>query len=159
MKVIAAVMLIMVALFDLVAGFGFFGGGHVAHKTVQYGQEVSADFRGALDQVEEKMGGSQQPSSAQNTSAEGKAWRDDPQAWSIAGVALIMIAVIALSGAVYIFQNTNPVTVGVAGLAVIAGEAIGIYFTNGIGLFNYLGIIAGILTLLVVPTIGSRNTN
>lgn len=149
MKVIAAVMLIMVALFDLVAGFGFFGGGHVAHKTVQYGQEITAEVREALDQAQDSTG--------QTTQQPPVSWRDEPMAWSIAGVVLIMIAVIALSGAVYIFQNTNPMTVGVAGLAVISGEGIGIYFTDGIGLFNYLGIIAGILTLLVVPMVGKKN--
>ncbi|MCF6288266.1 MAG: hypothetical protein L3J53_03395 [Proteobacteria bacterium] len=143
MRIAAGVILIIAAVFNLVASLGYVAGGvattglsEVAiYAEQQSGNQMTAEQQTAIDVVQDKVAG---------TGIGLMAF----------GVFLLVSVGILIAGAVFLFQNKKPQFIMIAGGMAIAAEVIGILITT-FGIMNILGLVGGILAILAAKSMGS----
>lgn len=142
MRTAAGVLLIIVAVFNLIASLGYLAGGALTtgasdiamYAEQQGGNEMTAEQKEALDKVQDEVGG---------TGIGLMAF----------GVFLLVSVGILIAGAVFLFQNKKAQFIMIAGGMAIAAEVIGSLIT-GFGIMKILGLVAGIMAILAAKGMG-----
>jgi len=141
MRVAAGVILIIAAVFNLIASLGYLAGGAVtsgassfAESAYVQGQELTAQQKADIQKVQDEVGG---------TGIGFLAF----------GVFLLASVGILIAGAVFLFQDKKPQFIMVAGGMAILAEVIGILITQ-FGIFNILGLVGGALAIIAAKSMG-----
>ena len=142
MRTAAGVLLIIAAVFNLMGSVGYIVGGGVAsnmeniasYAEKQNGKTLSAEDKANIAAAQEKVG-----SSGIGLMAFG--------------VFLLVSVGILIAGAVFLFKNTKPQFIMIAGGMAIVAEVIGILITN-FGITNIVGLVAGILAIISAKSMG-----
>ncbi len=142
MRTAAGVLLIIVAVFNLIGSVGYIVGGGIAsnvdniaaYAEKESGKPMSAKDKASLTEMQEKVGGSGIGLLA-------------------FGVFLLVSVGILIAGAVFLFKNTKPKFIMIAGGMAIVAEIIGILIT-AFGVTNIVGIVAGILAIISAKSMG-----
>ncbi|MFC3193799.1 hypothetical protein ACFODZ_06060 [Marinicella sediminis] len=141
MRVAAGVILIIAAVLNLLASLGYLAGGaattgvaNMAESGYVQGQELTAEQRAELEEIQNEVGGSGIGLMA-------------------FGVFLLVSVGILIAGAVFLFQDKKPQFIMVAGAMAILAEVIGILITN-FGVTNILGLVGGVLAIIAAKSMG-----
>jgi len=142
MRTAAGVLLIIVAVFNLIGSLGYIVGGGLAsnmdniatYAEKESGNKMTEKDKAALTEMQEKVGGT-------------------GMGFLAFGVYLLISVGILIAGAVFLFKNTKPKFIMIAGAMAIVGEVIGILITN-FGPTNVLGLVAGILAIISAKGMG-----
>jgi len=140
MRTAAGVILIIAAVLNLMASMGYLAGGAatstlgsgmsdvaaIAQK--ESGTQMTAEQKAEMEKFQEEVGG---------TGIGFMAF----------GVFLLVSVGILITGAVFLFKNTNAKFIMVAGVMAIAAEVIGILISS-FGVMNILGLVGGILAII-----------
>lgn len=147
MRTAAGVLLIIAAVFNLVAGLTYLGGGaltqglsegvsQVAVKAEQEsGSQMTAEQKAEMEKFQDEVGGS-------------------GMGFMAFGIYLLVSVGILIAGAVFLFQNKKAQFIMIAGGMAILAEVIG-SFISGFGLLKILGLVAGILAILAAKGMGA----
>lgn len=143
MRTAAGVILIIAAVFNLIASLGYVAGGAATtglseaaiYAEQQSGNQMTTEQKEAIDKVQDQVGG---------TGIGLLAF----------GVFLLVSVGILITGAVFLFQNKKPQFIMVAGGMAILAEVIGILITK-FGVMNILGLVGGILAILAAKSMGT----
>lgn len=146
MRTAAGVILIIAAVLNLMASMGYLAGG-AATSTLgsgmsevaviaqqESGTQMTAERKAEMEKFQEEVGG---------TGIGFMAF----------GVFLLVSVGILITGAVFLFKNTNPQFIMVAGVMAIAAEAIGSLITS-FGVMNILGLVGGVLAIIAAKSMG-----
>ena len=131
MKVTAGVLLIVAAIFNLFGSLGYllggslFGGGAALLGSIEVPDQAVADTAGT----------------AALAMGAGSALL------MALGIFLIVSVGILIAGAVFLFKNSKPGFIKVAGGVAIAAEVFGIALVT-FGVINVVGLVAGILAII-----------
>lgn len=137
MRVAAGVLLIIAAVFNLIASLGYLAGGTVAAGgsdmldsayMQEAGAQLTEEEKAEFDRVKDEIGGS-------------------GVGFLAFGVYLLVSVGILIAGAVFLFQDKKPQFIMVAGAMAIIAEVIGSFIT-GFGVLKILGLVAGILAII-----------
>ena len=147
MRTAAGVLLIIAAVFNLVASLGYLAGGGAATALgsqgmtevmnvaqQQSGGEMTAEQKDQINKAREQAGG---------TGIGLMAF----------GVFLLVSVGILIAGAVFLFKNTKPQFILIAGGIAIAAEAIGSMITT-FGVMNIIGLVGGIMAIIAAKGMG-----
>jgi len=142
MRTAAGVILIIAAVFNLLASFGYLAGGaattslsSVATYAEQNGgQQMTAEQKEAISKAQDEVGGA-------------------GMGFMAFGVFLLVSVGILIAGAVFLFKNTNAKFIMVAGGMAILAEVIGILITT-FGVTNLVGLVGGIMAVLAAKGMG-----
>lgn len=143
MRTAAGVILIIAAVFNLVAGLTYLGGGALTQGLSQAtviaereaGDNMDAETKAAMNTIQKEVG---------STGMGLMAF----------GVFLMVSVGILIAGAVFLFQNKKAQFILIAGGMAILAEVIGI-FISSFGLTNILGLVGGILAILAAKSMGT----
>lgn len=147
MKVAAGVILIIAAVFNLIVGLGYLGGGALSTG------------------LSDAMNSTQMQEQRSQMTDEQKAEMDKASdAMGIGGMGLMIYGIfvlvsvgILIAGAVFLFTNKKAQFIMVAGGIAILVEVIAV-FIKGFGLFNAVGIVGGVLAIICAKSM-SGNAN
>lgn len=140
MRTAAGVILIIAALFNLLASFGYLAGGAatstlgggvseaVSIAQQQSGNQLTAEQKAEMDKLKEQTEG---------TGIGFMAF----------GVFLLVSVGILIAGAVFLFQNKKGQFILAAGVMAILAEVIGILITS-FGVTNLVGLVGGIMAII-----------
>lgn len=141
MRVAAGVILIIAAIFNLLASLGYLAGGaattgvaNMAESSYVQGQELTDQQRSEIAKVKDEVG---------NSGIGFMAF----------GVFLLASVGILIAGAVFLFQDKKPQFIMVAGGMAILAEVIGILITN-FGVTNTVGLVGGVLAIISAKSMG-----
>jgi hypothetical protein len=138
MKSAAGVILIIAALFNLFASFGYLA--------------VGAATSGMGSVMEQAVQGEGVPSQAQEIdTSDVKVAGAGLFAY---GILLLVSVGILIAGAVFLFQGRNAKFIMVAAVMAILMEVVGMVLTE-LGVLKLLGIVGGVLALVAAKGIGS----
>lgn len=147
MRTAAGVILIIAAVLNLMASLGYLAGGGAASALGSGMSDVAVI--------------AQQESGAQMTAeqkAEMEKFQDEVGGSGIGlmafGVFLLVSVGILITGAVFLFKNTNPQFIMIAGVMAIAAEVIGSLISS-FGVMNILGLVGGVLAILAAKGMGA----
>jgi len=150
MRVAAGVILIIVAVFNLVASLGYVVGGGAATGLSRVGDDVAQEFvttQNANMTEEERK-----------ELAEGFDTLSDSGGLLMAfGVFLLVSVGILIAGAVFLFQGKKPTFIMAAGGMAILAEIIGILITS-FGVINLVGLVGGALAVVAANSIRSSES-
>lgn len=143
MRTAAGVILIIAAVLNLMASLGYLGGGALTqgvsgaaiYAEQQSGEQMTAEQKAAIDKVQEEVGGS-------------------GIALMAFGVFLLVSVGILIAGAVFLFKNTKPEFIMIAGGMAILAEVIGSLISS-FGVMNILGLVGGILAIIAAKGMGA----
>lgn len=142
MRVAAGVILIIAAIFNLIASLGYLAGGaattgvaNMAESGYVQGQQMTDEQKAELEKIQDEVGGSGIGLMA-------------------FGVFLLVSVGILIAGAVFLFQDTKAQFIMVAGAMAILAEVIGILITN-FGVTNILGLVGGVLAIICAKSMGA----
>lgn len=146
MRKIAGILLIITAIFDLFAGFGYIAGGALtaglgglmgmspelaAEQAAQQGQILDGDAQAALQGFDAMSG-------TVATVGGGLLFF---------GIFLLAAAGILVAGAAFLFKGERPTFIYIAGGIALLAEVIGSLVTT-IGFSNVIGVVGGVLAVL-----------
>ncbi len=141
MRVAAGVILIIAAIFNLIASLGYLAGGaattgvaNMAESGYVQGQQMTDEQKAELEKIQDEVGGSGIGLMA-------------------FGVFLLVSVGILIAGAVFLFQDTKAQFIMIAGAMAILAEVIGILITN-FGVTNILGLVGGVLAIICAKSMG-----
>jgi len=140
MKIVAGVILIVAAVFNLFAGLLWLGGGAAttgmsqAVDSAVVQQQMTEAEKAEFDKVADEVGGTGMGLMA-------------------FGVFLLVSVGILIAGAVFLFTNKKPQFIMVAGGMAIVAEVIGILLTT-FGITNLIGLVGGILAIICAKSMG-----
>ncbi len=139
MRVAAGVILIIAAIFNLVAALGYLAGGaatsgvaSMTDSAYVQGQELTTEEKAQLKKVKDEIGGS-------------------GIGFLAFGVYLLVSVGIMIAGAVFLFQDKKPQFIMIAGGMAIVAEVIGILIT-AFGVTNVLGLVGGALAIIAAKS-------
>jgi hypothetical protein len=143
MRTAAGVLLIIAAVFNLVAGLTYLGGGALTqgvseaaiYAEKESGEQMTAEQKAAIDKVQEQVGGS-------------------GIGFMAFGIFLLVSVGILIAGAVFLFQNKKAQFIMIAGGMAILAELIGSYI-SGFGLLKIIGLVGGIMAVLAAKGMGA----
>ncbi|MCF6288864.1 MAG: hypothetical protein L3J53_06475 [Proteobacteria bacterium] len=147
MRTAAGVILIIAAVLNLMASLGYLAGGGAATvlgsgmseiaimAEQEGGNQMTAEQKAAIEKVQEKVGGSGIGLMA-------------------FGVFLLVSVGILIAGAVFLFKNTKPQFIMIAGGMAILAEVIGSLISS-FGVMNILGLVGGILAIIAAKGMGA----
>ncbi len=142
MKVAAGVILIIAAIFNLVASLGYLAGGaatsgvaNMSDSAYMQSQDLTTEQKAEMERVKDEIGGSGVGLLA-------------------FGVFLLVSVGILIAGAVFLFQDKKPQFIMIAGGVAILAEVIGILITT-FGVTNVLGLVGGVLAIIAAKSMGS----
>lgn len=143
MRVAAGVILIIAAVFNLIASLGYLAGGaatsslsSAAGSEYVQSQNLTDEEKANLDKFQEEVGGS-------------------GIGFLAFGVFLLTSVGILIAGAVFLFQDKKPQFIMVAGGMAILAEVIGILITT-FGVTNVIGLVGGILAIIAAKSMGGH---
>lgn len=147
MRTAAGVILIIAAVLNLMASLGYLAGGGAATALSsegmtemvnvaqqQSGSEMTAEQKEEMERIQDEVGGSGMGLMA-------------------FGVFLLVSVGILIAGAVFLFKNTKPQFIMIAGGMAIAAEVIGSLMTT-FGVMNILGLVGGIMAIIAAKGMG-----
>ncbi len=141
MRVAAGVILIIAAVFNLLASLGYLAGGaattgvsNMANSEYAQTQNLTEEQKAEMEKFQDEVGG---------TGIGFMAF----------GVFLLVSVGILIAGAVFLFQNKKPQFIMVAGGMAILAEVIGILITN-FGVTNTIGLVGGVLAIICAKSMG-----
>jgi hypothetical protein len=146
MRTAAGVILIIAAVLNLMASLGYLAGGGAAsalgsegmtemmNVAQQSGGQMTAEDKAALEKVQEEVGGT-------------------GIGYMAFGVFLLVSVGVLIAGAVFLFKNTKPQFIMIAGAMAIAAEVIGSLMTT-FGVMNILGLVGGIMAIIAAKGMG-----
>lgn len=147
MRTAAGVILIIAAVFNLVASLGYLAGGAATNAVGSGMSEVAMQM--------ETQSGSQMTAEQK---AEMQKFQDDVGGTGMGlmafGVFLLVSVGILIAGAVFLFQNKKGQFIMIAGGMAILAEVIGILITN-FGVTNIIGLVGGIMAILAAKAMGT----
>ena len=139
MRVAAGVILIIAAIFNLVASLGYLAGGaatsgvaNMTDSAYMQSQDLTAEEKAEIERVKDEIGGS-------------------GVGFLAFGVFLLVSVGILIAGAVFLFQDKKPQFIMVAGGMAILAEVIGILITT-FGVTNILGLVGGVLAIIAAKS-------
>ncbi len=139
MRVAAGVILIIAAIFNLLASLGYLAGGaatsgvaSMADSAYVQSQDLTDEQKEEIERVKDEIGGSGIGLMA-------------------FGVFLLVSVGILIAGAVFLFQDKKPQFIMVAGGMAILAEVIGILITT-FGVTNILGLVGGVLAIIAAKS-------
>jgi hypothetical protein len=147
MRTAAGVILIIAAVFNLLASFGYLAGGALTQGVSsgvgqaaimaqqESGTEMTAEQKAEMEKFQNEVGGS-------------------GIGFMAFGVFLLASVGILIAGAVFLFQNKKPQFILIAGGMAILAEVIGIFIT-GFGFFKIIGLVGGALAILAAKGMGT----
>lgn len=143
MRTAAGVILIIAAVFNLVASLGYIGAGAATSSVSDIatyaeqngGQQMTAEQKAVIEKVQDEAGGAGMGLMAY-------------------GVLLLVSVGILITGAVFLFQNKKPQFIMIAGGLAILAEVIGILIVK-FGVMNILGLLGGVLAILAAKGMGA----
>jgi len=148
MRTAAGVLLIIAAVLNLMASFGYLAGGGLATA-------VSSEGMTDVMNVAQQQSGSEM--SAEQKAEVAKAREQVDEARNKAGSAgmglmafgvfLLVSVGILIAGAVFLFKNQKAQFIMVAGGMAIAAEAIGSMISS-FGVMNIIGLVGGIMAII-----------
>ncbi len=146
MRTAAGVILIIAAVLNLLVSFGYLAGGGAAsalgsegmtemmNVAQQSGSQMTAEQKEAIEKAQDEVAGSGIGLMA-------------------FGVFLLVSVGILIAGAVFLFKNTKPQFIMIAGAMAIAAEVIGSLMTT-FGVMNILGLVGGIMAIIAAKGMG-----
>ena len=146
MRTAAGVILIIVAVLNLMASLGYLAGGGAASALgsgmsdvamiaqQESGNEMTAEQKAQMAKFEDEVGGSGMGLMA-------------------FGVFLLVSVGILIAAAVFLFKNTKPQFIMIAGGMAILAEVIGSLISS-FGVMNILGLVGGILAIIAAKGMG-----
>jgi len=146
MRTAAGVILIIAAVLNLMASLGYLAGGGAATALgsgmsdvamiaqQESGNQMTAKQKADMAKFEEEVGGSGIGLMA-------------------FGVFLLVSVGILIAGAVFLFKNTKPQFIMIAGGMAILAEVIGSMISS-FGVMNILGLVGGILAIIAAKGMG-----
>ncbi len=141
MRVAAGVILIIAAIFNLLASLVYLGGGaatsslgNMADSAYVQSQDMTDAEKAELEKITDGAGSSGILMMA-------------------FGVFLLVSVGILIAGAVFLFQDKKPQFIMVAGGMAIVAEVIGILITQ-FGVTNTIGLVGGILAIISAKSMG-----
>jgi len=143
MNIAAGVLLIIAAIFNVMAGCTYAVGGAIAGGVGDMADEMASnpDFQAGLEAE-----GAEMPS--------GDSMKAAGAGLSTWGFALFGIAGVMIGGAVCAFTKKKKGFVLVTGVLAIIAEGVGIVLI-GFGIGNIVGLLAGVLTFVAVKSFPS----
>ncbi len=149
MRIASGVVLIVAALFNLIAAFGYLAGGAAS-------QGMSSAVDSAY--VQEQMGGSQLTDEQQ---AQVDRIKADAGATGVGllafGVFLLISVGVLIAGAVFLFTGKKATFILAAGGIAILAEVIGVLIT-GFGVTNLVGLAGGAMAIFAARSMGAVPT-
>ncbi len=146
MKITAGVLLIIAALFNLFASFGYLAGGALTTGTSIVAEET---FREAA----------KNDTSMESTSSQTEVDLGDVKAagggFMAFGIFLLISVGLMIAGAVFLFKGSNAGFITISGIVAIAAEVIGILIIS-FGVMNILGLVGGALAIFAARSIGGK---
>ncbi len=146
MRTAAGVILIIAAVLNLMASLGYLAGGGAA---TALGSEGMSDVMTMAQQNGSQMTAEQQ---AVMSKAQEEASGTGIGLMAF-GVFLLVSVGILIAGAVFLFKNTKPQFIMIAGGIAIAAEVIGSLITT-FGVMNILGLVGGIMAIIAAKGMG-----
>ena len=147
MRTAAGVILIIAAVLNLMASFGYLAGGGAA---TALGSQGMTEVMNVAEQQS-------QGSMTEEQKATINKARDEVGSTGIGlmafGVFLLVSVGILIAGAVFLFKNTKPQFIMIAGGMAIAAEVIGSLISS-FGVMNILGLVGGILAIIAAKGMG-----
>ncbi len=144
MRIAAGVLLIIVAVLNLFAGFTYLAGGALVGGATAVGADMAAEANAANQaEVAEAVN--------QGFLAGG--------ALGLFGIFLLVLTGLLITAAVFLFRSTKAKFIFVVAALAILGELIGAYLTSDLGITNIFGLVAGALAFYAATTIGNTNAS
>ncbi len=150
MKITAGVILIIAAIFNLFASFGYMAGGAITSGGSQYAEKLMVEA--AKNNLDNSIN-EDQPTDLnviKNALDDGEAIGGGLMVY---GIFLLISVGILIAGAVFLFKESNPGFIKIAGIISILAEVISIVIIS-FGVMNVLGIVGGVLALIAAKSIG-----
>ena len=149
MRVAAGVILIIAAIFNLVASLGYMAGGAATTGMSNMADSAYVQNQNMTDEEKAKMD-------------EGlEEFRNEVGSSGIGlmafGVFLLVSVGILIAGAVFLFQDKKPQFIMVAGIIAIVAEVIGILIT-AFGVTNIIGLVGGLLAIIAAKSMSGAAT-
>ena len=147
MRTAAGVILIIAAVFNLVASLGYLAGGAATsaigsgmsevatQMQTEKGSQMTAEQKAQMEKFQDEVGGS-------------------GIGFMAFGVFLLVSVGILIAGAVFLFQNKKAQFIMIAGGIAILAEVIGILITK-FGVTNIIGLVGGIMAILAAKSMGT----
>ena len=147
MRTAAGVILIIAAVFNLVASLGYLAGGAATsaigsgmsevatQMQTETGSQMTAEQKAQMEKFQDEVGGS-------------------GIGFMAFGVFLLVSVGILIAGAVFLFQNKKAQFIMIAGGIAILAEVIGILITK-FGVTNIIGLVGGIMAILAAKSMGT----
>ena len=147
MRTAAGVILIIAAVFNLVASLGYLAGGAATsaigsgmsevatQMQTETGSQMTAEQKAQMEKFQDEVGGS-------------------GIGFMAFGVFLLVSVGILIAGAVFLFQNKKAQFIVIAGGIAILAEVIGILITK-FGVTNIIGLVGGIMAILAAKSMGT----
>ena len=147
MRTAAGVILIIAAVFNLVASLGYLAGGAATsaigsgmsevatQMQTETGSQMTAEQKAQMEKFQDEVGGS-------------------GIGFMAFGVFLLVSVGILIAGAVFLFQNKKAQFIMIAGGMAILAEVIGILITK-FGVTNIIGLVGGIMAILAAKSMGT----
>jgi len=152
MKVSAGVILIIAAILNLFASFGYFAGGALTTAGAEYADDYAQTAQSSQDLAQLSDSDKAQIAEVRNSLQAGSAVGGGLM---IYGIFLLVSVGILIAGAVFLFKDSNAKFVVIAGAVAIVAELLSIYITS-FGFMNVLGIVGGTLALIAAKSIGNK---
>jgi len=145
MKITTGILLILTAILNLFASLGYLLGG--------------ALFAGTSTLADEMM---EHSDTSTMTAEEQAAMADVISTTGAGGSGLLLFSLfllvsvgILIAGAVFLFKNSNPTFIKIAGGVALLAEIVGILIIS-FGIMNVVGLVAGALALIIAFQMGPK---
>lgn len=139
MRIASGVILIIAAVINLFAAFGYLAGGAATTALTEAGTQVIQEQAQQTEELTEE-----QKAQAEEALAQA---RGSSTMFLAFGVFLLVAVGIMIAGAVFLFQGKKAGFIYFAGAIALVAEIIGILITV-FGPFNLVGIIGGLLAII-----------
>lgn len=140
MRTASGVLLIIVAVFNLLAAIGYLAGGAATNALGEGMTEAAV--------IAQEQSGAELTDEQKAEMEKIKEQADGTGVGFMAFGALLLVSVgILIAGAVFLFQNKKAQFIIGAGILAIIIELMGAGFTGDVGIVNILGLIAGIMAI------------
>jgi hypothetical protein len=146
MRVAAGVILIIAAIFNLIASLGYLAGGAATSGMSSMADSAYVQNSGMSDSEKAQLKEDLDKVKSEVGSAG--------IGFLAFGVFLLVSVGILIAGAVFLFQDKKPQFIMIAGGVAILAEVIGILITN-FGIMNILGLVGGALAIIAAKSMGS----
>ena len=147
MRTAAGVILIIAAVFNLVASLGYLAGGAATsaigsgmsevatQMQTETGSQMTAEQKAQMEKFQDEVGGS-------------------GIGFMAFGVFLLVSVGILIAGAVFLFQNKKAQFIMIAGGIAVLAEVLGSLMSS-FGVTNIIGLVGGVMAILAAKSMGT----